>query len=111
MLSLSPLVTFMNCELIKFIFFSDELIEGFEVPVLVFFTASCQPLNGELLSRCKSDLIIVCQEDGLEHILVNHSIENCGIKIPVSGEHIINEARKSKVILFLNITLVTMSNN
>ncbi len=44
--------------------YRDNFIQGFEVPILVLFCSSVTgPHNENVFSRCKSKLIVICNEE------------------------------------------------
>jgi hypothetical protein len=44
--------------------YREDFIQGFEVPILVLFCSSVTgPHNESVFSRCKSKLIVICNEE------------------------------------------------
>lgn len=75
--------------LLTFIYlFSTTTIQGFEVPMLVFFTTSLKGShNDEVMSRCKSKLILICKEDDADRFVSKGSYSNNHAKrINVEGK-------------------------
>ena len=69
--------------------FSDNLLRGYEVPVLVFFFTTLEGFHNDLyLSRCKSRLIVVCGKEQADKIVPDNQNCSFAFKIPVSSEYV-----------------------
>ena len=85
---LTPFAVFlMFTQISSFLNFSDSFIRGFEVPILVVFTQFMEgQLNDQFFSRCKSKLIIICNEEHAEKIVPISSACGFAKKIDVYGK-------------------------
>jgi hypothetical protein len=68
------------------IYFRDDFIQGFEVPILVLFCSTMTgPHNENVFSRCKSKLIVICNEEQANTIAAQS--EQGARAIDVYGEY------------------------
>ena len=71
------------------LYFSDNFIRGYEIPILVVFSQFMEgQLNEQVFSRCKSKLIIVCNEDHADKIVPVSSACVFAQKIDVYGKYL-----------------------
>jgi hypothetical protein len=66
-----------------FLFSSDDLLQGFEISVLVFFGYNIDGIhNNKVFSRCISNLILVINEDVAKSLQLD---ETLSLIIPIYG--------------------------
>jgi hypothetical protein len=69
--------------LVLIIFFRDRLLQGFEIPALVFFGKHVEGFhNNKVFSRCISNLILVINEDVAKSLQLD---ETLSLIIPIYG--------------------------
>ena len=87
---------------------SDEYIKGFEVPLLVLFTTNLEGSHNErVISRCMSELVVVCGTDSVERFFARGQYSNhYSMKIDISGKSLIHSNSKTFKIIKSSMDLI-----